>query len=448
MTRHIGFVSTRFAGTDGVSLEARKWADILEDDGYRCHWFAGELDRNLDHCCLVPEAHFQHELIQWIHNQVFGTTRRPSKVTELIHTCRARLKTDLIRFIDRFQLDLLIIENALAIPMNLPLGIALVELLSETGLPAIAHHHDFYWERKRFASNAVGEYLSMAFPPNLPNIYHVVINSAAQKALAHRCGIAATVIPNVLDFDHPPQVNPRRSIQLRKTLAIDPDTLMVLQPTRIIRRKGIEMSVELMKALAQPSSKLVISHAGGDEGMGYAQWIERYADSNGVNLEFASALIGNPWDDEHRRIAERFSLWDIYPLADLVTFPSLKEGFGNALLEAIYFKKPLLVNRYQTFIEDIEPLGFDLISVNGFLTPDTLEEVRFVLESDRRRHQMVTLNYEIARRFFSYSVLQQHLRNLMATIKTELDRQRFLGEDLGEDKKHPHPSSNAIRMAG
>ena len=43
--KNIGFVSTRFAGTDGVSLEAAKWAEVLDEAGHRCFWFAGELDK-------------------------------------------------------------------------------------------------------------------------------------------------------------------------------------------------------------------------------------------------------------------------------------------------------------------------------------------------------------------------------------------------------------------
>ena len=43
---NIGFVSTRFAGIDGVSLEASKWAEVFEQRGHRCFWFAGKLDRN------------------------------------------------------------------------------------------------------------------------------------------------------------------------------------------------------------------------------------------------------------------------------------------------------------------------------------------------------------------------------------------------------------------
>ena len=37
----IGFISTRFSGTDGVSLETAKWARVLEEMGHTCFYFAG-----------------------------------------------------------------------------------------------------------------------------------------------------------------------------------------------------------------------------------------------------------------------------------------------------------------------------------------------------------------------------------------------------------------------
>jgi len=61
MVRNVGFVSTRFAGTDGVSLESSKWADVFTKNGYACFWFAGQLDREPDRSFQVPEAHFQYE---------------------------------------------------------------------------------------------------------------------------------------------------------------------------------------------------------------------------------------------------------------------------------------------------------------------------------------------------------------------------------------------------
>jgi hypothetical protein len=43
--KNIGFISTRLAGTDGVSLETAKWADVFEGERFSCFYFTGELDR-------------------------------------------------------------------------------------------------------------------------------------------------------------------------------------------------------------------------------------------------------------------------------------------------------------------------------------------------------------------------------------------------------------------
>ena len=56
-------------------------------------------------------------------------------------------------------------ENALCLPMHMPLGVALTHFIAETEIPTIAHHHDFHWERARFSVNAVDDFLAMAFPP-------------------------------------------------------------------------------------------------------------------------------------------------------------------------------------------------------------------------------------------------------------------------------------------
>ena len=87
MTKNIGFVSTRFAGTDGVSLESSKWADVLEQNGYRCFWFGGEVDRKPENTFLVPEAHFKHEQVQWINSQVYGNRGRTQTVPAPFTVC-------------------------------------------------------------------------------------------------------------------------------------------------------------------------------------------------------------------------------------------------------------------------------------------------------------------------------------------------------------------------
>jgi glycosyltransferase involved in cell wall biosynthesis len=412
MVKNIGFVSTRFAGLDGVSLEAGKWGDVLQSEGYNCFWFAGELDKDPDKSYLAYEAHFKHPYNLWINRQVFGKTNRIASVTESIENLKRILKDRLQDFMAYFHIDLLIVENALAIPLNIPLGLALAELISETQIPTIAHHHDFYWERNRFHTNCVAEYLHEFFPPQSSNIRHVVINSIAQNDLLHRRSIRSTIIPNVLDFDNPPPTYVNSFKDFLASFGLKPNHKTILQPTRIIERKGIEHAIDLVKHLGGSHYKLLISHEAGDEGWDYAGRLKNYALDNGIDLRLAQKPIASPWQHARQRV-NGHSLWNIYAHADFVTFPSLNEGFGNAFLEAIYLKKPLLVNRYATFISDIEPKGFDLVTMDASLTAETVQTVREILESPRRAAEMVDHNYEIARQHFSYGVLKDHLVTVM-----------------------------------
>jgi hypothetical protein len=244
MSKNIGFVSTRFAGIDGVSLESEKWAEVLEIGGHKCFWVAGELNKDPETSFLVPQAHFKHPNILWINNQVFDKKRKTSSVTKRIQSLRSVLKASLQEFACNFNHDLLIIENALAIPLNIPLGISLSELISETQIPTIAHHHDFSWERPRFHVNAANEYLDMYFPPNLPCIKHVVINSEAHEEMARRKEILTTVIPNILDFDNPPCWNSDDYRKFLSLFKLCPNDKTILQPTRIIKKKK-ELSAPL-----------------------------------------------------------------------------------------------------------------------------------------------------------------------------------------------------------
>ena len=420
MSKNIGFVSTRFAGIDGVSLEAGKWADVLESGGFNCFWFAGELDKDPAKSYLTPEAHFMHPYNLWINRQAFGKNDRTSSVVDSIENLKIILKVRLQDFIARFHIDLLIVENALAIPLNIPLGLALSELISRTHIPTIAHHHDFYWERTGLQANSVAEYLHTSFPPRLSNIQHVVINSMARAELARRRGIPATIIPNVLDFDNPQPVSHWDDKNFLASFGLKPGHKAILQPTRIVRRKGIEHSINLVENLKEPHYKLLISHKAGDEGLEYAEWIKYYALKRGVDLRFAKKPIASPWQYPQHQL-NGHSLWNVYAHADFVTFPSIYEGFGNAFLEAIYFKKPLLVNRYATFVNDIEPKGFDLVTMDGKVTAKTVQEVREVLQSPQRTAEMVNLNYEIAKAHFSYGVLRSQLNPIMYRMLGKVD---------------------------
>jgi mannosylglucosylglycerate synthase len=412
MAERIGFISTRFGGTDGVSLESAKWAEALWYDKHISFWYGGILDRNPNVSLCVPEAFFGHPENLWINERIWGRTERSQLVSRRILDIAEYLKCTLHEFRERFDLSMMVIQNAIAIPMHVPLGIACAWFLSETDVPAIAHHHDFYWERERFSVSAVYDYLDMAFPVRNPQLKHAVINQNAQEELSWRKGVPSVLVPNVLNFEKPPPHIDDYNSDVREAIGLTPDDIMILQPTRIVPRKGIEHAIKLVQMLDDPRCKLVISHEAGDEGVEYMTRLQELASEANVDLRFFATRIG-----ERRQLdsygQKMYTLWDMYPHADLVTYPSLYEGFGNALLEAIYFKVPLLLNRYSIWTRDIEPKGFRIPVMEGFVTSDILAEIHRLLEDEDYRNEVTEHNYAIANRFYSYRVLQTILRSLI-----------------------------------
>ena len=405
--QNVGIISTRIAGTDGVSLEIEKWAHVLAVLGLTCFSVARALARSNEQSYFCAEAHFTHPAIKAVYLECFDREVRRRDITDELHSLKNDLKDHLYAFVERFELGLIVVENALTIPLNIPLGVAITEFIAETGIPTIAHHHDFYWERDRFTNNAVGDYLNLAFPPNLPSIYHVVINSHASAQLSLRTGISAVVSPNVMDFDFPPAPPDEYAADVRQALGLADDELLVLQPTRVVQRKGIEHAIELVSRLGM-KAKLVISHASGDEGYDYEMRLREYSQMMGVETLFVANII-----NEHRGRTKGgrkiYTLEDIYPHADLVTYPSTFEGFGNAFLEAIYFRKPIVVNNYSIYHKDIKPKGFQVIEIDGYVTEEAVQKTRWVLTDARLRKHMVETNYKLGQQFFSFAVLQRQL---------------------------------------
>lgn len=414
--RHsFGFVSTRFAGTDGVSLETAKWVDVLRSKGCPVYHMAGQLNTDAETSHLAPKAFFHHPEIVEVQNALFVEKKRTRELTRRVTQLKEELKAELETFHRRFGFDTLVVQNALAIPVNVPLGLALTEFIVESGIPTIAHHHDFFWERQRFHSFAAMDYLRQAFPPAHPDVHHVVINSIAGHQLASRTGESWTLVPNVLDFKTVPEGIDDYTRDFRRDVGVDEETLLILQPTRVVGRKGIETAIELVRRLEHPNSTLVISHEAGDEGLSYLRRIEEYAAFMGVNLKVLADRIA-----EHRGTTEDgrkvYTLWDVYPHADLVTYPSTYEGYGNAFVEAIYFRRPIVVNRYAIFEADIEPKGFDVIAFSDYITDETLAKVRELIRDERRLVEMAERNYMLGWRYLSYEVLEEKLVSLLVEI--------------------------------
>jgi mannosylglucosylglycerate synthase len=414
----IGVVAARLGDVDGVSFEVVKWQAALERLGHEVFLCAGSLpDGAAERHTLVPEMHLAHPASLRVSEAAFDPASDRSLVRAEIERLALPLADRLAEWLAAVGIERLVVQNAWAIPMQLPLGVALARLAAATGIPSIAHNHDYWWERERFQACILPDLLDSAFPPRLASVRHVSINSLAAAELRERRGIASSVIPNVFDFEQArPADVAARAVQLRTELGLAPDRLLIVQPTRVVPRKGIELAVEFVARLGDPDAVLLITGPAGDEGYEYLIEIEQLAERRGVDLRYAAqrfrpSYSGALQDDLPE---PTHSLVDAYVAADLITYPSLYEGFGNALVEAVYFGKPVLVNRYPVYAADIGPLGFRFIEIDGEVTDAAVERARALLADPGQRRADAAHNFTIGSRHLSYARLAEDLRRLLA----------------------------------
>ncbi|HHE72086.1 MAG TPA: glycosyltransferase, partial [Chloroflexi bacterium] len=342
-------------------------------------------------------------------------------------------------------------QNVWSVAVNPAVSIAVTRVMRDLKLPTLAHNHDFYWERVDgvcLTCDSAVELADKYIPPHDPGIHHAVINSLAQRELAERKGIHARVVPNVFDFDGPPWQPDDYNADLRERIGLRENDVMILQATRVVARKGIELAVDLVQALDTPGrrarlqrtglydgrpfdadSRIVLVLAGytrDDTSGGYVQRLREKITDAGIDALF----IGDMIDHERRQEGERkiYSLWDTYVHADFVTYPSWWEGWGNQLLEAVRAKLPIALFEYPVYVADIKARGFRAVSFGDTIysrdarglihvKPEIIEaaadETVALLTDAARRREMVEHNFQVARRYFSLGALRDHLEALM-----------------------------------
>lgn len=330
------FLSFRLGGTDGVSVVAREWMRAFRSFGFDVCTIAGggPVDRT-------------------VRGLEIGATAPPA--ASAVH--------DAIRHV-----DLVVVENLLTIPMNLPASEVVARALR--GRPALLHHHDPPWQRERYRDVT-------ALPVDDPAWRHVTVNRLTADELRTR-GIDATAIYNGFDADPPP--GDRAATRAR--LCVAPNERLMVHPVRAIARKDIPTAIELARRI------------------GATYWL------TGPAEEGFDAQLDRLLDEADIRTIHRpaESIDDLYAAADLVAFPSVWEGFGNPPVEASIRERPVVVGHYPV-LDELVALGFRWLDVDD---PHGVEA--FVRAPDP--HVLAT-NRAVATHWFSRERMTARLRAVL-----------------------------------
>lgn len=447
----IGIVSGKLGGVDGVSLEVDKWIAILQQMGHEVFTVAGSYAHPLasippERQFELPEFRFTSDFQRQVELQVFPhMSRRPPhpsghelrQLVEQIETRGRELGETLHDIVKEHRIDVLIGQNTNAMPMTILGGVAMYYVATAQRVATIFHHHDFWWERSRFSNSRIETLLNRIMPPVDLGLEHVVISSYAAHILASLKRVRPHIVPNCEDFDHPVERDDYNR-QFRSDFGFRDDDILVVQPTRIVPRKRIEDSILLVGKLAARYPELadriqyIISLYQGDEpDEDYIDLIRRKAESFGVSLRIISDRVRSArgTDDQGRRL---YTNRDVLVNADLVTYLPAWEGFGNALLEAIAARVPVVTTTYLVYKTDIMTAGLRNIEVRDRYTEDgelivddsVLQEIRTVLGDPDLRDEITEHNFTVARREFSLTTLEDRLRTVLEEYGDEIRASR------------------------
>ena len=409
----IGIIIGRIGGVDGVALETEKWIDVLKKLGHEVFIMSGEFESwemDYDHDYLYPPLSFFSVEAEWGQRKAFfEPDKQPDALLEHVEKASNRIHLAMRQWVSKKKIDVILSENASALPCHLSMGVAIKKLVETTGIPIVTHDHDFHWERgQRYVSvhPEINHFVDKHFPLLLPNVKHAVINTFGVETFKNRFDIDALLVPNVMDFNRVYGVPTPENEFFLRDVGVLKDEIALLQVTRIVRRKGIETAISLIDQLNDKKLKLVITGNNNDDENKtyYNELIDQIHD-----LNLSSQVIFAA-----HKVLDHKDLSDVYAHGRACTYFSTYEGFGNAFVETVLAKKPIFVNDYKpVYSQDIGNKGFETVMISdGNLTPESVQQMSDIIYNPKRCIEIGEYNFEIGKKHFSYEVLEEKLSQL------------------------------------
>ncbi|MEA2012564.1 MAG: hypothetical protein U9O87_05695 [Verrucomicrobiota bacterium] len=407
----------------------------------------------------------------------FSDRKIPSDLDAFIYANASYAKRIIEKFVHENNIDLLIVHNGCH-PSNFvyatAVGMFFEELRNENKkMPLyLLWWHDSHLERTRFEkpNNIIKKYLKY-IPGDFVDAI-AFINSEQEKiaekyyekqgkidekmffkektvTIPNTCSVQwdwrAKMYLDDASIIAPPEDHYNKNFlediglidELKKRNKTLGNTVLLLQHTRIVHRKRIDVSIDfafklqkLFKEKNNPKTvALIVSGHSGDEHDEYKQHLFNYMkkkfkiqnnfSENNVILLFA----------EHRILPEKEVIVDkkYYRFADVPaiiakyggmgTYFSEVEGYGNNLLEMISMGLPVVINKYPVYKSDIEKLKFKLpASENARLPDELMEECYKILTDIQLRNDTIINNLQVLEKKLNHKVVAAKLTKLFQNL--------------------------------
>ncbi len=377
-----------------------------------------------------------------IYDKGFEEEGRPDKVSESEQNrmtkqfmfVRSEIKKTIIDIVIKYGIQILNSQNANSIPMHPALGVAIKDVLESENILGIFHNHDFAWEREQKYLGTPYRILKWAieyaFPGRTNKAFHWTINDMNKKILENDFNLKVDVMPNIMNFDDTSfgQIDDYNKNMLND-LGIPNGSILLGQVTRLVARKNIEASIEILyQVTKRRGDKKVVLIITGEESIGdkinYKEKLVEMIKAKGLQgqVYWVSDKVKPGRGFENSK--KIYSLSDMYAMLakyGMMTYPSTKEGFGNAFVEAVLAKVLIIVNNYPVYMQAIGKYGFEnVLMQNGEVTQEVIDGViKFITLIERSNNKKLSIfDRETARKKIA-AIIENNFTNL-ASLKADL----------------------------
>lgn len=343
---------------------------ILTEQGYNIRLIFGKgggLDyKNLEEheiSLLSPE----NSRVQRVQKEIL----EKHKKTEDFEKLKDDIKQELRKLFS--DLNSCIVHNIPSMPFNFAATAAINELMEDMKTRFIFWLHDTILVREEW-KDSIGKFpLTLLHHKNrgITFVTPTYFRARQFASLEKPYKISRmTVIPNGVNVEDYLKIDETTKM-LMKRLGLSFNDFIIVTPVRVLPRKNIELALDVVHELIHISGKrriklLITGPPSADpESLAYEAKLRgiikmrRMQDS----VIFCHDLISFKRQISNNKIV-KWSVADVYNIADLIFIPSKEEGFGLPVIEAGAARKPVFCSRIPPFQElireDIEGYMFDL----------------------------------------------------------------------------------------
>jgi glycosyltransferase involved in cell wall biosynthesis len=313
------------------------------------------------------------------------------------------------------------VHNALTLHKNLPLTAALVRMSTTLPVKLISWCHDLAWTNTLYQPVLYDKFPWSLLRQTSPNITYVAISEQRQQEILETFSPKLTaaqvpIVPNGVSMDEFLGIAPETSRIVELTgiaKALREGALLLLLPSRITRRKNIEMGVATMAAIKAEGrdARLIVTGPPGPHNPRNDEYVQELINqAKDLKVREEVIFLMERWreqDGRPRTLSDR-TIADLFRYCDAMFFPSLQEGFGIPILEAGLARLPI-------FCTDIPPFKQLATGYANFFSKDDTPQMvaRFMLQ-ELEQNSLYRMRREVLSNYVWDSVFEHQIEPLVS----------------------------------